>query len=51
MNNPTPRWLCEKKEQELLNKYFGNLVKEAALERPENIGDYTLDLLSRIEAE
>jgi hypothetical protein len=51
MNNPTPRRLCEKKEQELLNKYFGNLVKEAALERPENIGDYTLDLLSRIEAE
>ena len=51
MNNPTPRQLCEKKEQELLNKYFGNLVREAAIERPENVGDYTLDLLNRIESE
>lgn len=51
MINPTPRQLCEKKEQELLNKYFGNLIKEAAIERPEKIGDYTLDLPFQIEAE
>lgn len=43
--------LCNKKEQELLNKYFGNLVKEAAVERPKTIGEYTKDLPLRIEAE
>ena len=42
---------CNKKEQELLNKYFGNLVKEAAVERPETIGGYTKDLPLKIEAE
>lgn len=43
--------LCKEKEQELLKKYFGNLVKEAAIERPETIGEYTKDLPLRIEAE
>lgn len=43
--------LCNKKEQELLNKYFGDLVKEAAIERPETIGEYTKDLPLKIEAE
>lgn len=43
--------LCKDKEQELLNKYFGNLVKEAAIERPETIGEYTKDLPLQIEAE
>lgn len=43
--------LCKEKEQELLNKYFGNLVKEAAVERPETIGEYTKDLPLKIEAE
>ena len=43
--------LCKEKEQELLNKYFGNLVKEAAVERPETIGVYTKDLPLKIEAE
>lgn len=43
--------LCERKEKELLNKYFGNLVKEAAIERPESIGDYSKDLPLRIEEE
>lgn len=42
---------CKEKEQELLNKYFGNLVKEAAVERPETIGEYTKDLPLKIEAE
>lgn len=51
MNNPTPRQLCEKKEQELINKYFGNLVKEAAVDCPESIGDYTQDLPQKIAAE
>ena len=43
--------LCKEKEQELLNKYFANLVKEAAVERPETIGVYTKDLPQKIEAE
>ena len=42
---------CNKKEQELLNKYFGNFVKEAAAERPETIGEYAKDLPLKIEAE
>lgn len=43
--------LCKEKEQELLNKYFGNLSKEAALERPEKIGEYTKELPLKIESE
>lgn len=43
--------LCKEKEQELLNKYFGNLVKEAAIECPETIEEYTKDLPLNIEAE
>ena len=43
--------LCKEKEQELLNKYFGNLVREAAIECPEAIGAYTKDLPLKIEAE
>ena len=43
--------LCKEKEQELLNKYYGNLVKEAAIERPETIGEYTKELPLKIEAE
>ena len=43
--------MCKKYEQELLEKYFGNLVKEAAIERPETIGDYTKDLPLKIEKE
>lgn len=42
---------CKRKEQELLNKYFGNLIKEAAIEKPETIGDYTKDLPLKIEDE
>ena len=42
---------CHEQEQALLNRYFGNLVKEAAIERPETIGEYTLDLPIEIEAE
>ena len=43
--------LCKSKEQRLLQTYFGNLVKEAAIERPETIGIYTKDLPLKIEAE
>ena len=43
--------LCESKEKELMKKYYGNLVKEAAIERPEEIGSYTKDLPLKIEAE
>lgn len=51
MNNENVEKLCKEKEQELLEKYFGNLVREAALERPESIGMYTKDLPLKIEAE
>lgn len=43
--------LCKEKEQELLDKYFGNLIHEAAIERPETIEMYTKDLPLKIEAE
>lgn len=43
--------LCKEKEQELLDKYFGNLIKEAAHECPETIGEYEKDLPLKIEAE
>lgn len=43
--------LCREKESELLDKYFGNLVNEAAHVRPETIGEYTKDLPLKIEAE
>jgi len=43
--------LCKEKEQELLDKYFGNLTKEAAIDHPETIGEYTKDLPLKIEAE
>ena len=51
MTNEQIEKLCKEKELELLNKYFGNLVKEAAEERPEDIGEYTKDLPLKIEAE
>ena len=35
----------------MLNKYFGNLVKEAAIDQPETIGEYTKDLPLKIEEE
>lgn len=43
--------LCKAKEDELLDKYFGNLVREAALDRPETIGAYPQDLPLKIENE
>lgn len=45
--------LCKKKEQELLEKYFGNLIKEASRERPEKIDEckYPKDLPFIVEAE
>ncbi len=42
---------CKDKERELLDKYFGNLAEEAAIERSETIGEYTRDLPLKIEAE
>lgn len=43
--------LCREKADELINKHFGNLTKEAAVEMPEEIGDYSLELPQQIEAE
>lgn len=51
MTNEQITNLCKDKELELLNKYFGNLVKEASVDRPETIGEYTKDLPLKIEAE
>ena len=43
--------LCKEKEQELLDKYFGGVVFEAAILRPETIGEYTKELPLKIEEE
>lgn len=43
--------LCRNKEQELLDKYFGKLIEEAAIIQPETIGEYTKDLPLKIEDE
>ncbi len=43
--------LTKEKEQELLERYFGNLPKEAAIDCPETIGKYTKDLPLKIEEE
>lgn len=51
MNSQEIVSLCLQKQNELIDKYFGNLVHEAAIERPETIGDYTPDLPKAIESE
>ena len=51
MTNEQIILLCKKKEQELIETYFGNLVQEAALIRPETIEEYSKDLPLKIEAE
>ena len=51
MTNEQIILLCKKKEQELIETYFGNLVQEAALVRPETIEEYFKDLPLKIEAE
>ena len=43
--------ICKDKEAQLLDTYFGNLVKDAVEVRPETIGEYTKDLPMKIEAE
>lgn len=42
---------CLAMQQELLEKYFGNLAHEAAYERPETIGDYVPELPLKVESE
>lgn len=51
MTNEQVIAICKEKERELLNKYFGRLIEEAAHERPEDIGEYTKDLPLKIEAD
>lgn len=51
MNKSEIERLCSEKVDSLLKKYFGNLVREAAIDCPETIGDYDLELPLRIEAE
>lgn len=43
--------LCVSKERELLAKYFGGIDREAAVEQPESIGLFTMELPEEIEAE
>ena len=43
--------LVKEKEQYLLNKYFGNLLKEAIDDSIQTIGDYPRDLPLKIERE
>ncbi|MCM1519294.1 MAG: hypothetical protein NC098_00730 [Lachnoclostridium sp.] len=43
--------LCKEKEQQLLNEYFGNLIIDAAIKKPEDIDEYTIDLPLKVEAE
>ncbi len=42
---------CREKGQELLEKYFGNLIHETVVEKPETIGEYTPEMPLKIEAE
>ena len=51
MNRTDVQKLCSEKVDSLLTKYFGNLVKEAAIDCPEIIGNYDLELPLRIESE
>ena len=51
MDIETIKKRCSEKADALLDKYFGNLVKEAAVDCPETIGDYDNDLPLRIEVE
>lgn len=51
MNRTDVQKLCSEKVDSLLTKYFGNLVKEAAIDCPEIIGNYDLGLPLRIESE
>lgn len=51
MTKPEIEKACIAKQDELLAKYFGNIVMEAAVECPETIGEYTKDLPLKIEAE
>ena len=41
----------KQKEHELLEKYFGNIVTQADIKRAETVGEYSLDLPQKIEAE
>ena len=51
MTNEQIKKLCKDKEQELLDKYFGKLAKEASDLRPETVGEYTQDYPLKVEAE
>ncbi len=43
--------ICELKQQELLDRYFGDLIQDASVKRPETIGEYAKDLPLMIENE
>ena len=43
--------LRRSKAKELTNRYLGKLIRETAIEQPEEIGDYGLEPPRKIEAE
>lgn len=53
MNKDAIQLRCEQKRAELLDRYFDNIVHEAAHEMPETIDEsrYPMDLPAKIEAE
>lgn len=51
MINKSIETICLEEQERLLDKYFGNLVEEAAIERPESVGVYTQELPAQIEAQ
>ena len=48
MNREDINKICLCLAESLLHKYFGNLVKEATIDKPEDIGLYDLELPLRI---
>ncbi len=53
MKKDTIQLRCDKKRVELLEKYFGNIVHEAAHEMPETVDEsrYSMELPAKVEAE
>lgn len=53
MNRDTIQLRCDRKRTELLDRYFGNIVHEAAHEMPETVDEsrYSMELPAKVEAE
>lgn len=53
MKKDTIQLRCDEKRAELLNRYFGNIVHEAAHDMPETVDEsrYSMELPAHVEAE